>query len=92
LLEQFVFAGYAAVIVAMRWRAIGKLNQMTNPEDRDAGSDEPVGGPVDRPAGTVDEDANPPLSDSEDDTEHGGTGTLPPKDTEPAVPPYEGRT
>ena len=48
---------------------------MTDPEDRDADSDEPGGGPADRPAGTVDEDANPPLSDPEDDTEYGGTGT-----------------
>ena len=61
---------------------------MTNPEDRDAGSDEPGGGPPDRPAGTVDEDANPPLSDPEDDTEYGGTGTLPPKDTGAAVPEF----
>ena len=53
---------------------------------------QPGGGPVDRPAGTVDEDAKPPLSDPDDDTEYGGTGTLPPKDNEAAVPPYEGRT
>jgi hypothetical protein len=65
---------------------------MTNPQDRDSGSDEAGGGPAERPAGTVDEDANPPLSDPEDDTEHGGTGTLPPKDTGAAIPPYEGRT
>jgi hypothetical protein len=65
---------------------------MTNPEDRDAGSDEPGGGPADRPAGTVDEDANPPLSDPEDDTEYRGHRNLPPKDTRAAVPPYECRT
>ncbi|GAC1407807.1 MAG: hypothetical protein NVS4B6_10560 [Mycobacterium sp.] len=64
---------------------------MTNPQDRDDGSDKPGGG-VDRPAGTVDEDANPPLSDPEDQTEYGGTGTLPPKDTDAPVPPYDGRT
>ncbi len=69
-----------------------KLHEMTNPEKRDTGSDEPGGGPADRPAGTVDEDANPPLSDPEDNTEYGGTGTLPPKDTSAAIPPYEGRT
>lgn len=46
---------------------------------------------TDRPAGTVDEDANPPLSDPADDTIHGGTGTTPPQDTGAAVPPYEGR-
>ncbi len=65
---------------------------MTNPEVRDTGSDRPGGGPADRPAGTVDEDANPPLSDPEDATEYGGTGKLPPKDTDAAIPPYEGRT
>lgn len=65
---------------------------MTNAEDRHDGSDEPGDGPVDRPAGTVDEDANPPLGDPEDDTEYGGTGNVPPKDTGSAVPPYEGRT
>jgi hypothetical protein len=65
---------------------------MTNQEDRNAGSDQPGGGPTDRPAGTVDEDKNPPLSDPEDDTAYGGTGTLPPKDTGSAIPPYEGRT
>ena len=70
----------------------GKLAELTNPKDRDASSDEPGGGTADRPAGTVDEDANPPLSDPEDDAEYGGTGTLPPKDTGAAVPPYEGRT
>jgi hypothetical protein len=44
-----------------------------------------------RPAGTVDEDANPPLSDPSDDTVYGGSGTLPPQDTGAAIPPYEGR-
>jgi hypothetical protein len=65
---------------------------MTNQEDRHTDSDQPGGGPADRPAGTVDEDKNPPLSDPEDDTAYGGTGTLPPKDTGSAIPPYEGRT
>jgi len=64
---------------------------MTNP-DRDPGSDEPGCGPTERPAGTVDEDANPPLSDPDDDTEYGGTGSLPPQDTGAAIPPYDGRT
>jgi hypothetical protein len=44
-----------------------------------------------RPAGTVDEDANPPLSNPDDDTVYGGTGTIPPQDTGAAIPPYEGR-
>ena len=64
---------------------------MTNP-DRDSGSDEPGGGSTERPAGTVYEDANPPLSDPDDDTEYGGTGSLPPQDTGAAIPPYPGRT
>jgi hypothetical protein len=65
---------------------------MTNTDDRHTGSDEPGGGPVDRPAGAVDPDANPPLSDPEENTEYGGTGKLPPKDTGSEIPPYEGRT
>jgi hypothetical protein len=48
-------------------------------------------GEVDRPTGTVDEDANPPLSDPDDDTVYGGAGTIPPQDTGAAIPPYEGR-
>ena len=44
---------------------------MTIEGKRDDGTDAPSGGPTDRPAGTVDEDKNPPLSDPEDDTEYG---------------------
>jgi hypothetical protein len=62
---------------------------MTHAEKRDDGSDAPGSDPTDRPAGTVDEDTNP-LSDPELDTEYGGTGTLPPKDTDAAVPANEG--
>ena len=40
------------------------------PGTHNTGSDEPVD--VDRPAGTVDEDANPPISDPHDDTGDGG--------------------
>jgi hypothetical protein len=46
---------------------------------------------VDRPAGTVDEDANPPLTDwtkTEVDTDQ---KIIPPQDTGSAVPPYDGR-
>ena len=68
------------------------MHEMTKPQDRDAGSDTPGSESADRTAGTVDQDANPPLSDPDDDTEYGGTGNLPPKDTGSAVPPYEGRT
>ena len=47
---------------------------------------------TDRPRGTVDEDANPPLTDStktdvQPDPEH----PIVPQDTGSAVPPYEGR-
>lgn len=50
-----------------------------------------LGGEGARPTGTVDEDANPPLSSPDDDTVYGGTGTIPPQDTGAAIPPYEGR-
>jgi hypothetical protein len=59
---------------------------------RDTGTDAPEHGSADRPAGTVDEDANPPLSDASKSDVYGGTGELPPQDTGAAVPPYEGRT
>ena len=55
-----------------------------------SGSTRPGSG-AQRPAGTVDEDANPPLSDPDDDSAPGGGGTLPPQDTGAAIPPYEGR-
>lgn len=62
------------------------------PQQRDTGSNKPGGGPADRPAGTVDEDANAPLSNPDAAETYGGTGTLPPKDTGSAIPPYEDRT
>jgi hypothetical protein len=70
---------------------------MTNPEEHASQetqnqSQGAGGGLADRTAGTVDEDANPPMSDPEDDTSYGGTGNLPPQDTGSAAPPYEGRT
>ena len=58
---------------------------------RDSGSDTPEQGRADRPIGTVDEDANPPMSDPTASDTYGGTGELPPQDTGAAVPPYEGR-
>lgn len=48
-------------------------------------------GTTDRPAGVVDPDANPPLTDPDNDEVLGGPGDLPPQDTAPAVPPYDGR-
>jgi hypothetical protein len=59
---------------------------------RDTGTDAPEPGKAGRPAGTVDEDANPPLSDPAASDVYGGTGQLPPQDTGSAIPPYEGRT
>lgn len=58
---------------------------------RDSGSDTPEHGQADRPVGTVDEDANPPMSDPTATDTYGGTGEVPPQDTGSAIPPYEGR-
>jgi len=58
---------------------------------RDTGEDTPEPGGGGRPVGTVDEDANPPMSDPTESETYGGTGELPPQDTGSAVPPYEGR-
>jgi hypothetical protein len=61
---------------------------MEAPSGREPGS----GGRTDRPAGNVDEDANPPLTDPETaDPRHGENDTIPPQDTGSAVPPYDGR-
>lgn len=59
-----------------------------------SGSEEPQhgGDTANRPAGVVDPDANPPISDpTKDDGPYGGPGNIPPQDTGAAVPPYEGR-
>jgi hypothetical protein len=70
-----------------------RLDHFDNPEQgaRDTGEDTPEEGKGDRPTGTVDEDANPPMSDPEASDVYSGTGELPPQDTGQAVPPYEGR-
>jgi hypothetical protein len=47
---------------------------------------------TDRPEGTVDEDANPPLTDPTQTDVDRNPKTVPPQDTRSAVPPYEGRT
>ena len=59
---------------------------------RDTGEDTPESGQGDRPVGTVDEDANAPMSDPTKSDVYGGTGETPPRDTGAAIPPYEGRT
>ncbi|MBV8788233.1 MAG: hypothetical protein JOZ00_16275 [Mycobacterium sp.] len=75
--------------------ANGRLEDFDNPElgsgARDTGEDTPEPGEAGRPVGTVDEDANPPMSDSTASDTYGGTGELPPQDTGSEIPPYEGR-
>lgn len=57
-----------------------------------SGREPGTGSQTDRPAGTVDEDANPPLTDPEtSDPQRGQDDKIPPQDTGAAVPPYEGR-
>jgi hypothetical protein len=46
---------------------------------------------TERPAGTVDPDANPPLTDDSATDIDRKPDTVPPQDTGSAVPPYEGR-
>jgi hypothetical protein len=58
---------------------------------RNTGQDTPEPAGEHRPVGTVDEDANPPMSDPTASDTYGGTGELPPQDTGRAIPPYEGR-
>ena len=58
---------------------------------RDTGEDTPEPGGGERPVGTVDEDANPPMSDPTESETYSGTGELPPHDTGCAMPPYKGR-
>jgi hypothetical protein len=74
------------------------MNTSDEPRERDVpgsrgtGSDEPSGGPVDRPSGTYQGDESAPAYDQggKADFETGFTNE-PPKDVEPAIPPYEGR-
>jgi hypothetical protein len=68
---------------------------MTKPEEqgqRGTGSDEPSGGPVERPSGTYMGDESVPEYDDggKPDFETGFTNE-PPKAVEPEIPPYEGR-
>jgi hypothetical protein len=61
------------------------------PGSRDTGSDKPSGGPTDRPEGAVGDAEEVPSHGGAEEAQYGGAGTRPPADTEPAVPPYEGR-
>jgi hypothetical protein len=63
-------------------------NQETS---NNTGSVEPSHG-AGRPAGAVDPDANPPISDPAEDTVYyKGVDADPTQDPGPAIPPYEGR-
>jgi hypothetical protein len=72
-----------------------RVERFDNPEFgsgvRDTGEDTPEPHQEGRPVGTVDEDANPPMSDPSASDTNGGTGELPPQDTGRAIPPYDGR-
>ncbi|HEY2088458.1 MAG TPA: hypothetical protein VGH54_20875 [Mycobacterium sp.] len=46
---------------------------------------------TDRPEGSVAEGANPPLTDPTETDVDRNPELIPPQETEPAVPPYEGR-
>jgi hypothetical protein len=72
-----------------------KEHIMTKPEERgqrDTGSDQPSGGPTDRPSDSYQGDESVPEHDEGGDLgfETGFTNE-PPTATEPALPPYEGR-
>ena len=68
---------------------------MTKPEERgsrDTGSDEPSGGPADRPSGAYKGDESVPQhGEAEKADFQTGFTTEPPRDVKPEVPPYEGR-
>jgi len=68
---------------------------MTEHEQKETGGSSEPGEGAGRPAGTVDEDANPPISNPDADTDY-DAGTIPAQDmggASPgaAIPPYEGR-
>jgi hypothetical protein len=67
------------------------MNVSSTPDNRETDQDQPSSGPAGRPAGTVDEDANPPLTDPESAQVPDSPGNIPPQDTGRAVPPYDGR-
>jgi hypothetical protein len=72
-----------------------RVERFDNPEFgsgvRDTGEDTPEPQQEGRPVGTVDEDANPPMSDPSASDTYGGTGDLPPQDTGRAIPSFDGR-
>jgi hypothetical protein len=64
---------------------------MSTTSSPDAGADEDQVRDTERPEGTVDPDANPPLTDDSATDVDRKPETVPPQDTGSAVPPYEGR-
>lgn len=60
---------------------------------RDTGSDQPSGGPTDRPSGAYRGDESVPVHGDPGAAGHTGSEKTEakPADTEPALPPYEGR-
>ncbi|MGV0834743.1 hypothetical protein [Mycolicibacterium thermoresistibile] len=67
--------------------------QRGTPGSRDTGSDQPSGGPTDRPSGTYRGDETVPAHGEPGSADATGSAksTTTPSDTTPAVPPYEGR-
>jgi hypothetical protein len=66
--------------------------ERAGPGSRDTGSDEPSGGPVDRPSGPYKGDETvPTYSDPDNPGFDTKMTNQPPSGTEPAIPPYEGR-
>ncbi|MBV8929122.1 MAG: hypothetical protein JO152_08370 [Mycobacteriaceae bacterium] len=63
------------------------------PGSRDTGSDQPSGGPADRPSGAYQGDEAVPAHDEYGKSADTGSEKteVPPSDAKPAVPPYEGR-
>jgi hypothetical protein len=63
------------------------------PGSRDTGSDQPSGGPADRPSATYEGDETVPAygRHGKPDNTGGDKTEHPPTDAQPAVPPYEGR-
>lgn len=68
---------------------------MTKPEEqgkRGTGSDQPSGGPADRPSGAYKGDESvPQYGEAEKPDFQTGFTNEPPRDVEPEIPPYEGR-
>jgi hypothetical protein len=61
------------------------------PGSRDTGDDEPGGGPADRPEGAIEGAEEVPSLGVTGEEIPPAVGTMPPQDTKPATPPYEGR-